>query len=239
MPETLERGGAMAPELMSLTEKLAKAWKFFYKRGFVDGFGHISARVPEKDQILLSRHALTSKVSAEDFVLLDPDGKRLAGSGALPGELPIHIEIYRRRADVGSIAHFHCLFSTSFTMGERALRPVYFMASIFRSGLPVHPDSRLISNAERGSALAQTLGNCRAALLKAHGVVVTGADIEEMVAATFILEDNAHRAWITASMGELEYVSEAVMAEVEADMLKSRGAFRRIWALCEEEAGKD
>lgn len=229
----------MDAELTSISEKLVKAWKFFYKRGFVDGFGHISARVHSNGHILLSRHALTSTVSMDDFVLLDLNGRCLSGPAALPGELPIHIEIYKRRPDVGSIAHFHCLFSTSFTISDTALRPAYFLASIFRNGIPIHPDSRLISDPERGVALANTLGNSRAALLKAHGVVVTGGDVEEMVAGTFILEDNAHRAWISASMGELQFLDENIMAEIEADILKSKGAFRRIWALCEEDAAKE
>src|SRR5688572_7050973 len=168
----------MDSELTCIAEKLVKAWRFFYKRGFVDGFGHISARVKSSDHFLLSRHALASKVSADDFVLLDLTGKCVFGQAALPAELPIHLEIYRQRPDVGSIAHFHCVFSTSFTMSDTALRPAYFLASIFRTGIPVHSDSRLISDAERGVALANTLGDCRAALLKAHGVVVTGADVE-------------------------------------------------------------
>jgi ribulose-5-phosphate 4-epimerase/fuculose-1-phosphate aldolase len=229
----------MDSELTSITEKLVKAWKFFYKRGFVDGFGHISARLHSSDHFFLSRHALTSKVSAEDFVLLDLAGKCMSAQVPLPAELPIHVEIYKQRPDVASIAHFHCLFSTSFTMSDIDLKPAYFLASIFRSGIPVHSDSRLISDVERGSALAKTLGNCRAALLKAHGVVVTGANVEEMVAAAFILEDNAHRAWISASMGELQVLDEGIMAEIESDILKSKGAFRRIWALCEEDAARE
>jgi ribulose-5-phosphate 4-epimerase/fuculose-1-phosphate aldolase len=147
----------MNSELTSIAEKLVKAWKFFYKRGFVDGFGHISARVHSNGHFLLSRHALTSTVSADDFVLMDLTGKCVSGQAALPAELPIHLEIYKRRPDVGSVAHFHCLFSTSFTMSDIALKPAYFLASIFRNGIPVHSDSRLISDAERGSALANTL----------------------------------------------------------------------------------
>lgn len=226
----------MNANLISLSDKLVKAWRFFYQQGYIDGFGHISARVPATDRLLLSRHALAAKVSAEDFLLLDLNGNCLSGPTLLPAELPIHLEIYKQRPDVGSIAHLHCLFSTSFTMAGTALKPSYFLASIFRAGIPVHGDSRLISDSARGVALARTLGHCRAALMKAHGVVVTGADIEEMVAGTFILEDNAHRSWLSASLGELEYLDEKVMAEIEAEILKSKGAFRRIWALCEEAA---
>ena len=36
-----------------LAEKLNTAWRFFYGRGFIDGFGHISARTANPDHILI------------------------------------------------------------------------------------------------------------------------------------------------------------------------------------------
>lgn len=219
-----------------LAEKLNTAWRFFYRRGFIDGFGHISARTGEPDRILISPNRLGANSAPEDFVMVDLDGNRIGNDEQMPGELPIHLEIYKSRPDVGSVAHFHCLYPTSFGMSPVELRPTYFLASIFRDGIPIHPDSRLISDTERGVALANTLGTHRAALLKAHGIVVTGEDIEEMTASVFILEDNAHRTWITASMGPVEYLSDEAMAEIEPELLATRGPYRRIWALCEAEA---
>lgn len=219
-----------------LAEKLNLAWRFFYGRGYIDGFGHVSARSAAPERIVMTRHNLGRDSTAADFVLVDLDGNRIGNDAPLPGELPIHLDIYRARPDVGAIVHFHSHYSTSFGMSERDLKPSYFLASIFRSGIPVHPDSRLISDRERGAALAKTLGPHRAAILKAHGIVVVGADIEEMVAAAFIMEDNAHRTWLSAAMGEVDYLTEAEMAEVEAELLETRGPFQRIWALCEAEA---
>jgi ribulose-5-phosphate 4-epimerase/fuculose-1-phosphate aldolase len=216
-----------------IAENLAKAWRFFYDRGFIEGFGHISARTVDPEKLLISPHSLGRAVKPEDFVVVDMSGRQIGTNAPLPGELPIHLEIYKRRPDVGSVAHFHCLYPTSFGMSDRELRPTYFLASIFRSGIPIHPDSRLVSNQERGAALAATLGGHRAAIMKAHGVVIVGQDVEEMLAATYILEDNAHRTWVSAAMGSVEYLSDDVMAEVESEMLKSRGAFRRIWSMCE------
>ena len=88
----------------------------------------------------------------------------------------------------------------------------------------------------RGS---KTLGDRRAALLKAHGVVIAGADIIEMVAAAFILEDNARRTWTSAAIGNVEFLSDEIMAEIEAEALSHRGPFKRIWALCESEYERD
>ena len=221
-----------------LATKLNTAWKFFYARGFIDGFGHISARTADPNQILISPHDLGMRSTPEDFALIDLDGNRIGNEARMPSELPIHLEIYKRRPDVGSIAHFHCLYPTSFSMSPVELRPTYFLASIFRDGIPIHPDSRLINDAARGVALAETLGSHRAALMKAHGIVITGPDIEEMTAGAFILEDNAHRTWVTASMGPVEYLGDAAMAEIEGELLSSRGPIRRIWRLCEIEAAE-
>ncbi len=86
--------------------------------------------------------------------------------------------------------------------------------------------------------MAKTLGSHRAMLLRAQGIVVTGADIEEMTAGVFIMEDNARRTAIAAAMGRFETLSDAEMAEIEAEIFKTRGPVGRIWALCEAEAAK-
>jgi len=220
-------------ENSKLAEKLATAWRFFYDKGYIEGFGHISARTADAKRMLISRHSLGRLGGDDDFVVVDMDGHQDGPAARLPGEFFIHSEIYKRRPDVGSIAHFHCLYPTSFGMSEQQLRPTYFLASIFRSGIPIHPDPRLVNNRERGAALAETLGIHRAAIMKAHGIVVVGRDVEEMFAGTYILDDNAHRTWISASMGEVEFLTDEVMAEVEAEMLATRGPFGRIWSMCE------
>lgn len=46
---------------MSSTETLIgdalKAWRFLYRRGFIEGFGHLSARLPDSGQFLLTADA--------------------------------------------------------------------------------------------------------------------------------------------------------------------------------------
>jgi ribulose-5-phosphate 4-epimerase/fuculose-1-phosphate aldolase len=219
-----------------LADKLNTAWRFFFGRGMVDGFGHISARTQDPDKFLITPHELGQDSSPEDFVTVDLDGNQYGSNVKLPGELPIHTEVYRARPDVGSVAHFHCHHATSFSMSEHDLAPTYFLASIFRDGIPIHPDPRLVNDKERGEALIKTLGNHRAALMRAHGFVMTGADVEEMTAGVFIMEDNAKRTHIAASMGEYETLGEEEMAEIDADIMKNRGPIGRIWVLCRNEA---
>ena len=121
----------MINEKPVLQTKLDTAWRFFYGRGFVDGFGHISARTKIKKQILITPHALTGNSKPENFFPIDLDGNQFETNQKVPGEFPIHAEIYKARPDVGAVAHFHCHYSTSFSMSEHNLQPTYFLASIF------------------------------------------------------------------------------------------------------------
>ena len=232
----------MADTEHEVRRKLSTAWRFFYGRGFVDGFGHISARTPEDPGIvLMTPHELGRLSHPEDFLLCDLDGNQIGTDEKLPGELPIHLEVYKARPDVGAVAHFHTHYATSFSMSEHDLRPTYFMASIFRGGIPVHPDSRLIMTGERGRDMVQTLGDRRAMLLRAHGIVVTGPDVEELTAGVYFMEDNAKRTAIAASMGSYSVLDEDEMAEIAEELLRTRGPVGRVWALAEmeaEEAGR-
>src|SRR5262245_16301296 len=98
-----------------LIADLIKAWRFLYRRGFIEGFGHLSARLPGTDRFLLTRHSLGARAGADDFLALDADGRKLSGNGDPPGEYPIHVEILRARPDVASVVHYHGMYSTAFT----------------------------------------------------------------------------------------------------------------------------
>lgn len=219
-----------------LLEKLLKGWRFLYRRGFIEGFGHLSARIPDSDLFLLARHSLGPDAEAEDFLVVDMQGRKVAGRGDLPGEYPIHLEILRARPDVGSVIHYHGLYSTAFTTSEHRLRPIHLMGTLFHDGIPVYGDPRLITDAQRGSALAQALGAHRAVLMRAHGAAVTGVSIEEAVGGTFLFEENAHRATIAASIGKPLWLEDPLAAEAGAELLHNRGPFRRVWALVESES---
>jgi ribulose-5-phosphate 4-epimerase/fuculose-1-phosphate aldolase len=128
------------------------------------------------------------------------------------------------------------MYSTAFTTSSRpVLKPIHLMGTLFHDGVPTYPDPRLVSNPERGVALAGALGKHRAVLLRAHGAAVTGASIEEAVAGAFLFEENAHRACISAQIGEPVWIDDALAADAGDELIRSRGPFRRVWALVEAE----
>ena len=219
----------------ALTTNALKGWRFLYRRGFIEGFGHISVRLPGSDRFLVTRHSAALDATPDDFLVFDLDGNKLEGSGAAPGENPIHLEILRARPDVGSVIHYHGMYSTAFTTSGERLRAIHLMGTLFHDGIPVYPDPRLVSDRARGTALAQALGSHRAVLMRAHGVAITGATVEEAVAAAFLFEENARRACIAASLGRPVWLDDETAAAAGKELLESRGPFRRVWALVESE----
>jgi ribulose-5-phosphate 4-epimerase/fuculose-1-phosphate aldolase len=219
----------------ALVTTALKAWRFLYRRGYIEGFGHISVRLPGSDRFLVTRHSAAMDATAEDFLVFDLDGNHLAGNGVTPGENPIHLEILRARPDVGSVIHYHGMYSTAFTTSGERLRAIHLMGTLFHDGIPVYPDPKLVTDRERGTALAKALGPHRAVLMRAHGAAITGASVEEAVAGAFLFEENARRACISASLGKPAWLDDETAAEAGAELLKSRGPFKRVWALVESE----
>ena len=222
----------------ALYDTLLKGWRFLYRRGFIEGFGHISVRVPGTDQFLLCRHSLGPDAEAEDFILMDMDGRKHDGRGDPPGEYPIHLEILKAREDVNCVIHYHGMYSTAFTTSGVTLKPIHLTGTIYHEGMPVYQDPRLVSTPERGRAVARAIGSHRALLMKAHGAAVTGGSIEDAVSAAFILEENAHRAVICAQIGTPEWIDDETARDAGDELIRTRGPFRRVWSLVESEDGK-
>ena len=219
----------------SLMDATLKAWRFLYRRGFIEGFGHISVRLPGADRYMVTRHSAAMDAKAEDFLVFDLDGNKLEGAGVTPGENPIHLEILRARPDVGSVIHYHGMYSTAFTTSSERLRAIHLMGTLFHDGIPVYPDPKLVSDRTRGTALARALGPHRAVLMRAHGAAITGETVEAAVGGAFLFEENARRACICAGLGPPEWLDDATAADAGAELLKSRGPFKRVWALVESE----
>ena len=222
----------MADALMHAT---LKAWRFLYRRGFIEGFGHISVRLPDSDRYMVIRHSATVDAGPDDFIVFDLDGNRIEGQGVTPGENPIHLEILRARPDIGSVIHYHGMYSTAFTTSGERLRAIHLMGTLFHDGIPVYQDPRLVSDRGRGAELAKALGPHRAVLMRAHGAAITGATVEDAVGGAFLFEENARRACISASLGRPVWIDDQTATEAGAELLRSRGPFKRVWALVEAE----
>jgi ribulose-5-phosphate 4-epimerase/fuculose-1-phosphate aldolase len=130
------------------------------------------------------------EVTESDVILLDFDGGRLSGDHTVPFEYPLHTEILRARADVGSVVHVHSPYATAFGVTGQPFYAFSNGAGPFaRDGVPRFERAvGLINSPELGAELARSLGAARAALLVAHGTVAVGSSVATSVMTAILLE---------------------------------------------------
>ena len=94
-----------------LALQVAAASRALAVAGLFDMHGHVSVR--EGDIAYVNAHSASRIAIRPDEVatVRIADGATLGGTP--PSELPIHLEIYRARGDVGAVVHFHALYATA------------------------------------------------------------------------------------------------------------------------------
>jgi HCOMODA/2-hydroxy-3-carboxy-muconic semialdehyde decarboxylase len=175
-------------------------------------------------------------VTTADILEYDLDGNAVdARDRTSYLERFIHSEIYRARPDVRAVVHCHTASLIPFADSDVPLRAMYHMAAFVAEGVPVF-DIRtaagvtdlLVRDAALGKALAKSLGQKPAALMRGHGAVVVAGSIPNVVGRSIYLDVNAQaQAQAIALGGKITYV--------EADEAKLRmsdtNEYSRAWDL--------
>lgn len=197
---------------LATREKLALACKLLYMEGLIDHGGLVGARVPGAAPaggglVLNPREMRGTEgrhpglMEADDMVVVDAAGKRISGTNNPPSETPIFTGVFGARPEVMAVFHLHLEYATLFSVVGKPLKPVGVTGAAFGEEVPVHPDPTLIQKPEQGVALAKTLGNEQAVILRGHGAVIVGRSIEEAFVASVMFEDNALRQFRACQIG--------------------------------------
>jgi ribulose-5-phosphate 4-epimerase/fuculose-1-phosphate aldolase len=225
-----------------LREDLVAANHILVRRGVLDAFGHVSARLaPGAEQFLLSRNLAPGSVTVDDLLVHDLDGNTDDGRSPYL-ERFIHAEIYRLRPDVCAIVHSHSPSVIPFGLSDVAMRPVLHMAGFLPDVTPIYEISDhggdstdlLITSRDLGASLASVLGEGSVALMRGHGSVAAGASVPEAVYRAVYTEVNAQVQLQAVGLGNYRALSPG---EARAADLKVGGQMHRAWNAWAAEVG--
>jgi ribulose-5-phosphate 4-epimerase/fuculose-1-phosphate aldolase len=208
-------------------------------QGVVDGYGHVSIRDPtDPTKFLMARSLAPEMVTAADVLSHDLEGNVQAPPNTkLYLERFIHSEIYRLRPDVNAIVHCHSPSLIPFGVTGLALRPLYHMSAFLGAGVPVWDIRKsagaatdmLVRTPELGRALAQSLGTHPAALMRGHGAVVVGRDVQQAVFRSVYTEMNAKLQSQALALGAKVIYLDADEAKKAEE--SNNGTLSRPWEL--------
>jgi HCOMODA/2-hydroxy-3-carboxy-muconic semialdehyde decarboxylase len=225
----------------NLLDDLVAANRILAEHGVIDAYGHVSIRSPEDPKrFFLARAIAPETVQREDILEYDLEAQALDARGRdSVNERFIHSEIYRARPDVMSVVHNHSPSVIPFSVTGVKMRALFHMASFIGDGLPVFEirdvqkgTDLLVRNPKLGKALAKTLGAKAAALMRGHGSVTVGENLQRAVGRSVYLEMSA-KMQLQAMLlsGKITFLDAA---EVKASAPVQD--YKRAWPLWREKA---
>jgi HCOMODA/2-hydroxy-3-carboxy-muconic semialdehyde decarboxylase len=215
---TKSTGTASAIDAQTLIRELVQANHILFDQGVVDAFGHVSVRSStDPNRFLLARNMAPGHVTEDDVLEFTLDGDAVDSKGhKVYLERFIHGEIYRLRPDVNSVVHSHSHSIVPLTVvSDNPLRAVFHMAGFIGAGAPVfdladHAGDEtdlLISDRDRGRALARSFTESDIVLMRGHGSTVVGGSIQQAVYRAVYAELNAQYQVQATRLGSVKFLS--------------------------------
>ncbi len=184
---------ALRQHIAALCQKVAA-------RGWVANHdGNASARAGER--FVASPTAVhKGDVRPESCVVVDGDGKVVAGERKVFSEIALHLACFRARPDAHFVLHAHPPTATGWAVAGEAFFDPPFMAEpvVSLGAIPLVP---YVAPGGSTAGLEDAVGRCDAVLLGNHGVLTLGKDAEQAYLRMELVEHLARIALVARQVG--------------------------------------
>lgn len=195
-----------------MKSKILEATKFIVDNDLVKGtWGNIS--IKDGDLVYITPSGIPyNMLNEDDISVVKMDGTHI--SGLKPSsELPTHLEIYKVRNDVNAIVHTHPIFATTISLVANFIPPLVEDAVMILGPKINVAEYALPGTLELALKVIKALGDNHAVILKNHGLITVGEDIEEALTASLICEKTAEIFLYALNIGNFNLIEkkDAVM----------------------------
>lgn len=194
---------------MSQFDEIRAAVAETYRRcgelGLVAGAsGNVSARVPGHPDLfaITPSRVPFHRVQPYDVLVVDFEVEPVEGAGIPSSESLTHVAVYRARPDVHAVVHTHSIYASAFAVAGKPIPPILDEQVALIGGTVEVADYAMAATEELARHAVAALGERNAVLLRHHGAVACGKDLEEALAAAELLERVAHIYALSLGLGE-------------------------------------
>jgi L-fuculose-phosphate aldolase len=191
-----------SPAIEALKQRMCDMGHRLWLKDYTDGNGgNITVRVG--DNLVLCTPTLICKgyMKAEDMCLIDLDGKQLAGSRKRTSEAMTHLGIMKRQPAAKSCVHAHPPHATAFAIANVEI-PYCLIpeAEVFlgKIGVANYQTPGTPANADEVGEVGKIH---QAVLMKNHGVIVWGKDVEDAYWKMENIDSYCRTIWIATGLG--------------------------------------
>jgi L-fuculose-phosphate aldolase len=191
-----------------LRQEIVEVGRRMYDKGLISASeGNISARLDEERLLITPSGLHKGFLNTDDLLLIDRAGTLLgprSGSSKKlrpTSELPLHLESYRLRPDIGAVVHAHPPTTIALSIAGIPLADCLLPEVIVFLGLIPTTEYATPSSEETVNAVRQLLINHDAIVLQRHGSLTVGDTPMDGFIRLEIVEQNAHIAFMLNQLG--------------------------------------
>lgn len=175
------------------------------RRGLNQGTsGNVSVRLGQdkEDGFLITPTAMPYDImQPEDMAHMRYDGSS-SGRREPSSEWRFHLDIYRKRPEVGAVIHTHSGYATTLACVRRGIPAFHYMIALFGGGDIRCSDYATYGTQELSDLVVKALEGRGAALMGNHGLIVLGPTLQRALALTVEAETLAMMYWRALQIGE-------------------------------------
>jgi L-fuculose-phosphate aldolase len=176
--------------------------------------GNVSRRIRHEGGDLVAITASRvpyHRMSLDDIVVVDFEIEPVFGDGIPSSESLAHVAVYAARPDVGGVIHTHSVHASAFAVAGVAIPPILDEQVVTLGGGVEVAEYAASASEDLAENAVAALGERGAVLLRHHGVLGTGADLDEAVVIVELVERVAQIRSLTLLLGEPQELPEAVV----------------------------
>ncbi len=208
---------------------ICRVAKLMHRFQLVDGSaGNISVRLDE-DRILITPSGLIKAfLEPHQLLIIGLDGRKIMADTPETRHLKpsseslMHLEVYRRRADVNAVIHAHPSYATALTIAGLDMQRYTIPEAITLLGTIPNAPYATPATTEEGAAIADLIPYHDAIMLSYHGSLTVGRDLWEAYARLETLEHTAKLTFLVNQLGGGQPLDADQMQKL-IDMRKKMG----------------
>ncbi len=186
-------------------DEVARVARLLRSRGLAIGTsGNVGARLADGRIAITPSTMDYDEMTADDIVIVDPDGSPSEGRHRPSSELPLHVAVFAARPDVRAIVHTHSPFATAWSATRRPLPAAHYVLALLvapgRDALRV-ADYATFGTEELARNAAAALGSDQGVLLANHGAIAVAGSLGSALGRAERVEELAMIAWRAEQIG--------------------------------------
>lgn len=205
-------------------KELVKYCHKVYENKFVAATdGNLSLRLPDGNILITPSGKNKGDLAMEDLIVISGSGEKIYGSGKPSSENKIHLLIYKNRPDINAVVHCHPVYGSVLSITENLFEIPVLPEVILTLGKVPLCEYGTPSTEELPDSMRPYVKDSNAFLLKNHGAVTAGKNIEEAYYRMEKLEHAAQILFTASGSGRINTLSSRELQKLMAAARDSYG----------------